>query len=81
MHNIPAPVAVEIAVRKHARQLADYQPPVADLAYCACGNVWNMDAMEAARFPRNECPDCGAAPVWIETAEQEPPDAPPTKEA
>lgn len=57
-----------IAERKAEMDAPGYVPPAADLGYCKCGTVWNMDAMQQARRPRSECPDCGAAPLWTERA-------------
>jgi hypothetical protein len=52
-----------------ARKAApDYTPPAADLGYCTCGTVWNIEAMAQQKFVRGTCPDCGEHAVEIETA-------------
>ena len=43
-----------------------YQPPHADLGYCTCGTVWNIEAMAAENFAKGTCPDCGEPAAEIE---------------
>lgn len=58
-------IRAEIARKKSS---PDYGPPAADLGYCTCGTVWNIEAMAAEKFVRGTCPDCGEDAVEIEPA-------------
>lgn len=51
---------------RQRKAASDYQPPAADLGYCTCGTVWNIEAMAAEGFTKGKCPDCGAPAVEIE---------------
>jgi hypothetical protein len=50
------------------RAAPDYKPPHADLGYCACGTVWNIEAMAAQNFVKGTCPDCGEQAIEKELA-------------
>ncbi len=63
-----------IAYMHERRSAPDYRHPHADLGYCQCGTVWNIDAMEQCGFQKGKCPDCGEDPIEIEKAEQRPSD-------
>lgn len=56
-------ILTDLAARRAA---PDYTPPHADLGYCACGTVWNIEAMAAEKFVKGKCPDCGEPAVEIE---------------
>ena len=48
------------------QKLPDYRQPHADLGYCTCGTVWNIEAMAEQNYKRGMCPDCGENAVVIE---------------
>jgi len=49
-----------------ARAEAGIDRPVSDIAYCDCGCMWNIAAMEDMHFDADFCPDCGERPIFIE---------------
>lgn len=50
------------------RNDGDYIAPVADLGYCVCGCVFNIEEMARLNFKRGMCPDCGEENIAIDRA-------------
>lgn len=48
------------------QQMPDYQQPHADLGYCTCGTVWNIEALADQNYKRGMCPECGKDAAVIE---------------
>lgn len=46
----------------------DQSLPVADIGYCLCGTVWNIEALADLNYPCGCCPDCGEEAAAIERA-------------
>jgi hypothetical protein len=34
--------------------------PTTDMAYCACGGIWNVEGLRQL-----QCPDCGGRPAFV----------------
>lgn len=57
--------AIAVAKERAARG----ERPASDLGYCDCGNVWNIEYFNReTSYVNDTCPDCGAAPVYVEKA-------------
>ncbi len=51
------------------QKMPDYRRPYADLGYCTCGTVWNVEAVTNQNYKRGMCPDCGEDAAVIEKGE------------